>query len=281
MPVLHMQTEQVRTTGNQLLQTSRSLQQQTQALNNSVNMLAGQWLGSSRDIFLSEMEALLRQLVQLAEVGSDLNLRLQREVDEWEQTDSSFGNSSMTTAPGAAPDQTDWFMKELFTNLYISEKTSLGSDGSLIDAASQLMFFYENVRTGGDWDYKNNLLQKFNESGIVLSGDVYANDVPGNIMYGFMGASLADEIELATLGLNAEDVLLGLAGYVQVNPNATQSDIAGLLLNLDRERLLVYSQALDDPLDRNAILVGMELYRQGPSQENLERLLESTELRRP
>lgn len=100
-------------------------------------------------------------------------------------------------------------------------------------------------------------------------------------MYGLMGAALAEEIKTMTIGLDAETVLLGLAGYVQINPGASKEDIARLLLNPNREKLLIYSRFLDDPLDQNAIKVGFELYRQGPSPENLDTLIKSTELRKP
>lgn len=295
MPLLHMETELVRGAGNQLKQVLASVEFQVQQLHHSVQNLSGAWQGPSANIFVGEVQPLLQQLTQFVSIGDLLNQRLKREVEEWEIVGRYFGglsnelgadNAPITMTPGATetnvpPDQTEWFLSEMFRNLYITQKTSLGSEGSVLEQASKLLTFFESVKTGGDWDYKNGDLKDFATTGVILSGETYANDVPGNIMYGFMGASLAEEIKNLTIGLEAETVLLGLAGYVQVNPGASKADIAELLLNPDRIRLLTYSQFLDDPLDQNAIRVGFELYRQGPSPENFDALLKSTELRTP
>lgn len=284
MPILHMETDLVRSVGNQLQQASGLLEQQAQQFNQSVHTLGSAWQGSSADIFHGEAQTLLQQLTRLSDAGSILNQRLQHEVDEWEQVDDHFGllNVVHTRAfPSSPLDKTDWFIGEMARNLYMTHVIGGKSEGPILESVSKLMFFFENVKTEGSWDYKNGDLRDSINTGLILAGDVYANDVPGNIMYGFMGAAIAEEIETLSLGLDAETVLLGLAGYVQINPGASKEDIARLLFDPDRERLLVYSRYLDDPLDQNAIKVGLELYRQGPSQENLESLLNSTELRKP
>jgi uncharacterized protein YukE len=88
MPVLHMQTDAVRQTGQQLYQTAQSLDGQTQRLTQAVQHLSGQWQGLSADLFVGDAQPLLRTLLQLAQTGEELNQRLQREVDEWERVDN-------------------------------------------------------------------------------------------------------------------------------------------------------------------------------------------------
>lgn len=281
MPILHMETDVVRGVGNQLQQTADLMLEHTQQLNTTIQNLSSNWQGPSADIFISDIHPTLQQLNQLFDTGTTLNQRLQREVDEWEQVDNLNKISTDTIGDNSAPDKTEWLLKEMITNLYIIDKSSLGSEDSIIEAISQLEIFFQSVRTGGSWDYKNNELKGYSDIGISINGETYANDVPGNIMYGFMGASLEKQIEMTTLGLDAEDVLYGLAGYVQLNPDATKTDIANLLIHPDRQKLLYYSRFMDDPLDRNAIRIGIELYHQGPTQDNLNRMLAETELRRP
>lgn len=89
MPVLHMETDLVRGTGNQLQQASASLQQQTQQLNYAVQSLTNAWQGPSASIFMAEIQPLLQHLNQFANNGELLNQRLQREVAEWEQVNQA------------------------------------------------------------------------------------------------------------------------------------------------------------------------------------------------
>ncbi len=94
MPILHMETELVRSVGNQMQQASASMQQQTQQLNNSVQNLANAWQGPSASIFMGEIQPMMQRLNQFANTGELLNQRLQREVDEWERVGSQLGGTS-------------------------------------------------------------------------------------------------------------------------------------------------------------------------------------------
>ena len=80
MPILHMETELVRSVGNQMQQASASMQQQTQQLNNSVQNLANSWQGPSASIFLGEIQPTMQRLNQFANTGELRNQRLQQEV---------------------------------------------------------------------------------------------------------------------------------------------------------------------------------------------------------
>ena len=94
MPILHMQTEAVRATGQQINQTSESLRQQAQQLRGRTQQLANEWQGPSASMFEQEMQTLLQRALQSAEMGVVLNERVQREVDEWERAGATLGNLS-------------------------------------------------------------------------------------------------------------------------------------------------------------------------------------------
>lgn len=91
MPVLHMETDLVRGVGYQLQQTANTLQQENQQLSTSVQNLINVWQGNSADIFIGEIQTVLQQLSQFAEVSELFNQRLQREINEWERIGVDFG----------------------------------------------------------------------------------------------------------------------------------------------------------------------------------------------
>ncbi len=93
MPILHMQTEQVRSTGQQLTQAANTLREQSQSCSRAAQAL--DWQGPSRDIFVSELGQVAQSLSAAAEQGAALGVRVQREADEWEQVDSRFGDSGV------------------------------------------------------------------------------------------------------------------------------------------------------------------------------------------
>lgn len=179
MPVLHMETDMVRGTGNQLSQVAISLQQQSQQLSHSIQALSDNWQGPSANIFVGEIQPLLQQLNRLSNAGDSLNQRLQQEVDEWENIGGRFGGilnkpdsgailipkTPEPTAISVAPDQTEWFLGELFRNLYITQKSALGPEGSIFEKASKLLTFFESVKPGGNWDYKSGDLKDFADTG--------------------------------------------------------------------------------------------------------------------
>ena len=98
MPLLHMETDLVRSVGNQVQQTAVSLQQQTQQLNHSMQALSNAWQGPSTDVFISEIHPLLQQLQEISSVGETLNQRLQREVEEWERIANSILSGTVIAA---------------------------------------------------------------------------------------------------------------------------------------------------------------------------------------
>ncbi|KAA3661737.1 MAG: CHAP domain-containing protein [Chloroflexi bacterium] len=100
MTLLHMETDLVRNMGDQLHQTSVSLQDQTQTISHSIQTLSGVWQGASATIFIGEIQPLMQALHQLSTAGETLNKRLQQEVDEWERIASSSLNKTVLAAMG-------------------------------------------------------------------------------------------------------------------------------------------------------------------------------------
>ncbi|MBN1991091.1 MAG: hypothetical protein JW953_00190 [Anaerolineae bacterium] len=165
------------------------------------------------------------------------------------------------------PDMTQWLIDEIIRNTYIT--ITMYNLDNLVGQAQALYFFYQQVKTGGSWDYKNNTLKQYADTGIILCGKVCANDVPGNIVYGYMGLFV---------GL-WESILADAAGYVHIKPYVTQEDMLKLVqLNLE---MPWYTSFLDDPLDQNAIKIGFKLFRKGLSKENLCEIIKSFNLRLP
>ena len=92
MTTLHMETDIVRAMAGQLKQAAESMRTQTQSLNNSTQSI--DWQGPSRDEFVMETEALIRQLDAQAEAGVVLAGRVESEVTEWEQITASLAGSA-------------------------------------------------------------------------------------------------------------------------------------------------------------------------------------------
>lgn len=90
MPFLYMNSDIVENTCFQMQSTAVSLQTTTRHLANTMQCLAYDWQGYSRDSFLGEMGPLLHRLDQLADEGLRLSQRLHREVAEWEQVGSQL-----------------------------------------------------------------------------------------------------------------------------------------------------------------------------------------------
>lgn len=124
MPALRMETEFVRGVGNQLEQTASTLQQQVQQLTYLVQTLAHTWQGPSAAIFTNEIQTVLQQLNHVVHTGELLNLRLHREVEEWEQVASQFGGGASalwqaTILASTGGGQTSW-LPAFFPDLSIS-----------------------------------------------------------------------------------------------------------------------------------------------------------------
>lgn len=84
--IIHMEIEQARNLVSQLNQKLSAIETSLQQVYPEAESL--DWAGISRDEFIIEFSNMIRSLSQHLEQGRTLTLRLQHEVDEWEQVDS-------------------------------------------------------------------------------------------------------------------------------------------------------------------------------------------------
>lgn len=114
MPLLHMDTELVRSVGNQLQQIASATSQATQDMRHVLSMLQNSWHGSSSDYFSNDLHQVLLQVHELAESGTQLSRRTFAEVAEWERVDSSIKILATTTTytdrsvPEESSSSLDW-----------------------------------------------------------------------------------------------------------------------------------------------------------------------------
>src|SRR4051794_11107625 len=87
------------------------------------------------------------------------------------------------------PGITSDFIERLKTNGREARVMSLtaGAVGGVAGVAGVHGWFYFKVRNGGAWDLKNNVYKKYKTTGVDIGGRHYANDMPGNFHYGFVG----------------------------------------------------------------------------------------------
>lgn len=166
MPVFHMETELVRSTGDQLQRVSASLQQQAQQLNHAVQNLTNAWQGYSANIFMAEIQPLLQQLNQFVDNGQILNQRLQREVDEWERVDNRRGSGMVlgVAAPGEEVGNettlTEWFegvfetIEEIVSKIAPHEQVTkwLSAFGTALQAIDLVKSTREVVAASEAWE---------------------------------------------------------------------------------------------------------------------------------
>ncbi|MBK8698429.1 MAG: hypothetical protein IPN29_02345 [Saprospiraceae bacterium] len=76
-----METDTVRALANQLKQAAESIRSQTQSLNSFAQSV--DWLGPSRDEFVSETQAIIRQVDAQTEAVVVLAGRIENEIAEW------------------------------------------------------------------------------------------------------------------------------------------------------------------------------------------------------
>lgn len=94
MPILHMETVAVRSTGYALGHVVAHISQEVQRTRYSVQTLSTEWVSSSSDVFIAEIMGILQRFDSLIQIGQSLNQRLQREVDEWENLDNGTHSNS-------------------------------------------------------------------------------------------------------------------------------------------------------------------------------------------
>lgn len=90
MPVLHLDTQSVRSTGQEIRFLSDMLHDEIQRLNNRLTLMQSSWTGNASVQFQEELSVVIGRMRRLADEAEGLNRRLQRKVDEWEDLDRYF-----------------------------------------------------------------------------------------------------------------------------------------------------------------------------------------------
>lgn len=90
MPVLHLDTQSVRSTGQEIRFFSDMLHDEMQRLNNRLTLIQSSWTGNASVQFQEELSVVIGRMRRLADEAEGLNRRLQHKVDEWEDLDRYF-----------------------------------------------------------------------------------------------------------------------------------------------------------------------------------------------
>lgn len=108
MPMLLMETDQARTTQQELMQMAMEIEQEGQLVSRSTQQLVSVWEGQAAHLFDDEMQQMAQYTRTIFEQVNELATRLQNEIDEWEEVASTFsggggGGFGGTLNIGTAP----------------------------------------------------------------------------------------------------------------------------------------------------------------------------------
>jgi hypothetical protein len=106
----------------------------------------------------------------------------------------------------------------------------------VLKKTAKYAWFYNKVRNGGDWDLKNNVYKPYKKTGVIVAGNTYGNDMPGNYHFGFVGAAAGFSDYILHKG----------AGEAQQRAGTSKPEYG-----------CTYG---DDPTDYEFIRLGIELY---------------------
>jgi hypothetical protein len=203
-----------------------------------------------------------------------------RENRLWEQYDIT------TSGRSGAPELSPW----LITQLGIDSQEHKVRFGNHNPAAN--IRFYNQVKEGGPKDFKNNILKPYAGSGIALFGKRYDYDVPGNILFGYLGRSygfseeyLRDGAGLAQLATEKGRTPRWLYAGLSHDPIKLNDPLDTMWLTSPTQWFYPGTQLFDwkkfdDPLDQQAIEVGFRLYESHDlSPANVRRTIEAATLR--
>jgi hypothetical protein len=112
-----------------------------------------------------------------------------------------------------------------------------------LDIMRALERFINNVRQGGEWDYKTKLWDMFDP----ISGTVLKNDIWGNMHFGYVGSALGFPTSVLKSAGDADTLA---------------SDLKNNAINLARRDYdKIRFPRRDDPRDQAAIEIGAKLWR--------------------
>ncbi len=90
MATLHMETEIARSTQSSMVNTHTQLMSMLQSMTSSVSNLQPSWIGNSATEFYGTYDQWRSQMNSLLEQLTQLNSRLQNEINEWETMSSKL-----------------------------------------------------------------------------------------------------------------------------------------------------------------------------------------------
>jgi hypothetical protein len=131
--------------------------------------------------------------------------------------------------------------------------------------AAALIAWGMKVRQNGDWDHKPKIAARFTprspggQQHWHLYGDVlYYYDVWSNLHYGYVGRAAGF----------SESILLDGAGLEQIGSTLLRLKLP------EKSPAVAGLQAWDDPQDRAAIIMGIELYRRNPDRVTVQDVMD-------
>lgn len=87
MTTIHVEPEQLRQNGRNLLEQAQQMMDQIQGLLSGMNRLQMSWAGESASDFAEELRSRISQMQQHAEQMNSMGVRLIHEADAWLEID--------------------------------------------------------------------------------------------------------------------------------------------------------------------------------------------------
>jgi len=108
MTSIHMETEVIREAARKLNLTASDISSEVNLMGSSFRKLETVWQGGSSGKIIADFQQLVTRFEAQSDSLTALSTRLEREVDEWESADRSFGKEGITAvthlnAPGFTP----------------------------------------------------------------------------------------------------------------------------------------------------------------------------------
>ncbi|MGM0502712.1 MAG: polymorphic toxin type 44 domain-containing protein, partial [Bacillota bacterium] len=126
--------------------------------------------------------------------------------------------------------------------------------------------WYELVKTKGDWDHKEYILENYSDwSCDLLKQEMYQYDIWSNIHYGYLGLAV---------GFKKWELLSG-AGVAQAKQGFDNVPEGYLRRRFEKIGDADFLAALDDPKDQASIEIGFELWENHGEDLNKEHLIEA------
>ena len=90
MAILHLDVDVGRRTQSTMVKVQAEMLTQLQQMNAEVNNFKPGWIGNAANQFFQEYEQLSSATNKILEEINNMNTRLSKEIDEWEQTGATY-----------------------------------------------------------------------------------------------------------------------------------------------------------------------------------------------